>query len=115
MIYYLLEIIPFTFRLYNKSYDSAILYFNAINRGSAHAFPALGPSRLAGRFQRLMKHYTFNPVLQMIRIIRVTYPLVPCNGTAPRHLRQAGLRNLRIKEDVFIDLFLIFNNITHNS
>jgi len=35
----------------------------------------------------------------MIKIICVTYPLVPCNGTAPRHLRQAGLRNLRIKED----------------
>jgi hypothetical protein len=94
MIYDLLEIIPFAFRLYNKSYDSAILYFNAINRRSARAFTALGPSHLAGRFKRGIKPYTFNPVLQMIRIIRVTYPLVPCNGTAPRHLRQAGLRNL---------------------
>ncbi len=40
----------------------------------------------------------------MIKIICVTYPLVPCNGTAPRHLRQAGLRNLRIKEDIFIEV-----------
>jgi len=54
----------------------------------------LGPSRLAGRFTRLIKPCTFIIALQMIRIIRATGPLVPCNGTAPRHLRQAGLRNL---------------------
>ena len=43
MIYDLLEIIPSPFRLYNKSYDSTILYFNTINRGiSAHAFPPCG-------------------------------------------------------------------------
>jgi hypothetical protein len=97
MIYYLLEIIPFTFRLYNKSYDSAILYFKAINRGSAHAFPALGPSRLAGRFKRGIKPYTFSIVLQMIRIIRVICEIY-------------GL-----KRGNSLDLSFLFNNIPHNS
>lgn len=45
-------------------------FFNAIVRGiSTHAFPRLGPSRLAEKLQRLMKLYTFSIVLQMIKII----------------------------------------------
>ncbi len=96
MIYDLLEIIPFAFRLYNKSYDSAILYFKAINRRSARAFTVLGPSHLAGRFKRGIKPYTFSIVLQMIRIIRVICEI-------------CGL-----KRENSLDLCNIFNNIPHN-
>ena len=53
-----------------------------------------GPYSLEGRFKRLIKPYTFSIVLQMIRIIRATCPLVPCNPPASRceALRAGGRR-----------------------
>ena len=65
-----------------------------------------------------------HPILKLYGIsvqICVTCPLVPHNGTAQRHLRKAGLRNLRINRDeamaekrtmrrfsVFVLVFAIF-------
>jgi hypothetical protein len=39
----------------------------------------------------------------------------PCNLPARALQWQAGLRNLRIKEDIYLDLTFLFNDISHNS